>query len=93
MQFFRAAMAFGVLTFLAFPAPAQSQAEIRLTLGPKLLELARKQQECKEFRNACWVCLRKENGEFHCSNVSIACSPSEGWKCSNLAAASDPGKR
>jgi hypothetical protein len=96
MQFFRSAIALGVLALSAVPAPAQSQAEIReirLTLGPKLIELARKQPECKEFRNACWVCLKKENEEFHCENVSIACSPSGEWKCSDPAPATDAAKR
>jgi len=92
MQFFRAAITLGVLALLAVPAPAQPQAEIRLSLDTKLSELARNQPECKEFRNACQVCLR-ENGEFRCSNVSIACSPSGEWKCSNPAAAAGPAKR
>jgi hypothetical protein len=93
MQFFRAAIALGVLVFVAVPARAQPQADIPSTLDINLLDLARKQPECKEFKNACQVCLREENGELHCSNVSIACSPRGEWKCSNSATASDPAKR
>jgi len=47
-----------------------------------LLALAQQMPNCREFRNACQVCVRLADGKLGCSNIGIACNPSGDWRCS-----------
>jgi hypothetical protein len=57
-----------------------------------LSTLARQMPDCKEFRNACQVCVRLADDELQCSNIGIACSPSGEWKCSSPKGTDEPKK-
>src|SRR5262245_43258128 len=52
--------------------------------------MAKQMPDCKEFRNACQVCVRLADGKLGCSNIGVACTPSGPWHCS---AAPKPGEQ
>jgi hypothetical protein len=83
------------LIFLAFGLVAQAvaQAPAELPVPDRdLSTLARQMPDCKEFRNACQVCMRLADEELHCSNIGIACSPNGEWKCSSPERTDEPKK-
>jgi hypothetical protein len=74
------------------PAAAQTPAEKAPFPAPDLLALAQQMPDCKEFRNACQVCVRLSDGKLGCSNIGVACSPSGDWRCSALGKPGEPTK-
>ena len=63
--------------------PAVSQTNHQAPVASQDLEvLAQRLPDCKEFRNACQVCVRAADGKLGCSNIGIACNPSGEWRCS-----------
>jgi hypothetical protein len=63
------------------PAVSQTTEQAPVVSGD-LEVLARRLPDCKEFRNACQVCVRAADGKLSCSNIGIACNPSGEWRCS-----------
>jgi hypothetical protein len=53
---------------------------------------AKQMPDCKEFRNACEVCVRLGDGKLGCSNVGVACNPSGPWQCSVPSKPGEPAK-
>ena len=49
--------------------------------SPDLVALAKQMPDCREFRNACQVCVRLADGKLGCPNIGIACNPSGTWHC------------
>jgi hypothetical protein len=78
----------------ALHAPAFSQTPVDKTTAPPpdLFALAQQMPNCKEFRNACEVCVRLPGARLACSNVGIACSPSGNWRCSELSKTDEQAK-
>jgi len=66
--------------FLWTHAEAQTTGEVQVTRH--LQVLADQLPDCREFRNACQVCVRIVNGKLGCSNIGVACNPSGPWRCS-----------
>jgi hypothetical protein len=54
--------------------------------------IAQQMPECKEFRNACQVCVRLADGKLGCSNIGVACTPSCPWQCSAPSKPADTTK-
>lgn len=77
---------------LSAVAAAQTPVEQAPVPTPDLLALAQQMPDCKEFRNACQVCVRLSDGKLGCSNIGIACSPSGAWLCSAAAKPDEPTK-
>ena len=78
---------------IALIPPAVSQTNGQAPAASRDLEaLARRLPDCKEFRNACQVCVRSADGKLACSNIAIACNPSGEWRCS-IPSASDDQKK
>ena len=65
---------------LSAPAPAQTREQSPLPT-PDLVALAKQMPDCREFRNACQVCVRLADGTLGCSNIGFACNPSGAWHC------------
>jgi hypothetical protein len=53
---------------------------------------AKQMPDCKEFRNACQVCVRLADGKLGCSNIGVACNPSGPWQCSVPSKSGEPVK-
>jgi hypothetical protein len=74
---FRRRVLVGVFVcFLSAPAIPQTPEKKSILPTPDGLVLAVQMPDCKEFRNACQVCVRAPNGKLGCSNIGIACSSS-----------------
>ena len=76
-----AALTLWLVCALSAPASAQTSSEPPKP-APELEALARQMPDCKEFRNACQVCVRVAEGKLGCSNIGVACNPSGPWQCS-----------
>src|SRR5262245_25916324 len=64
-------------------APALCQTKQPPAVADSNLEaIAQQMPDCKEFRNACQVCVRLADGKLGCSNIGVACNPSGPWQCS-----------
>ena len=77
----------------ALSAPAVSQTKEPPPVADSNLEALTKQMpDCKEFRNACQVCVRLADGKLGSSNIGVACNPSGPWQCSVPAKTGEPTK-
>jgi hypothetical protein len=77
----------------ALSAPAVSQTKEPPAVTDSNLEaLAKQMPDCKEFRNACQVCVRLADGKLGCSNIGVACNPSGSWQCSIPTKSGEPTK-
>ena len=81
------------LVAAAVSAPAVSQTKEPAPAADSNLEaLAKQMPDCKEFRNACQVCVRLADGKLGCSNIGVACNPSGPWQCSAPSKPGEPAK-
>ena len=77
---------------VAVSAPAVAQTKEPAVTDSNLEALAKQMPDCKEFRNACQVCVRLADGKLGCSNISVACNPSGPWQCSIPTKSGEPTK-
>jgi ABC-type taurine transport system substrate-binding protein len=77
---------------VAVSAPAVAQTKEPAVTDSNLEALAKQMPDCKEFRNACQVCVRLADGKLGCSNIGVACNPSGSWQCSIPTKSGEPTK-